>query len=540
MWPIGGWRYIIGLVNVDSGREAMFDKGLKMSVTPVILVAGGLLAAPQSNLEVLDVRIDPIRQGKNVVRVEVTNRSDTKQVFAIRIYTQSPDYGRRGMGWVATFFDTVEAKSSKSSRQVFKIHGPVTDRTWLRLQFYNPASVEDYDYKQPFKVSKFLSNDLKVRPLVPYRFEPAPAKQAEEIMKVFKRVQGYIADKEYEKAWGFFTEDYHKAEFQNRGLERFKQVMNARNLVESAFSWERNDFVRLQAKEATLRDDLFALQGRLEEQSWTIDFVEDDGRWKIDWIAGYTPRLVLWQNWEERLLPTMEKGSTKHFDIYHQKGSAAEKDIEKIASDREAAYSAINEFLGTKSPLRIKLIFFESEETKWFETGWQGRGWAYGNTMVEVYNEQEQLDPYHETTHVLMGSYGDPPALFNEGFAVYLSERSGAHALDDLSGGQATIYERVRELKARGELIDLRKLLGYTEIGSKQSRPPVAYPEAASFVKFLIDTYGKDKFLNAYRTLQNSDSEAAHQENIRTLEQIYGESLTELETKWQSAFLTAK
>jgi hypothetical protein len=117
-----------------------------------------------------------------------------------------------------------------------------------------------------------------------------------------------------------------------------------------------------------------------------------------------------------------------------------------------------------------------------------------------------------------------------------MSERLGAHALDDLSGGQAKIYERVKLLKEDGELIDLRELLGYTEIGSKESRPPVAYAEAASFVKFLIDQYGKDKFLQAYKTLRNSDDTTDQEENTRRLEQIYDKSLAELEKQWEKAF----
>ncbi|GAG39452.1 unnamed protein product, partial [marine sediment metagenome] len=73
-------------------------------------------------------------------------------------------------------------------------------------------------------------------------------------------------------------------------------------------------------------------------------------------------------------------------------------------------------------------------------------------------------------------------------------------------------------------------------IGSKESRPPVAYPEAASFVKFLIDKYGKDKFLKAYKTLRNSDDKSVQQKNIRGLKQIYGKTLTELEKEWENTF----
>ncbi len=134
-----------------------------------------------------------------------------------------------------------------------------------------------------------------------------------------------------------------------------------------------------------------------------------------------------------------------------------------------------------------------------------------------------------------MGSFGHPPALFNEGFAVYMSERLGAHALENLGGGRATIHQRAGELKDKGDWIELAELLGYTEIGSARSRPPVAYPEAASFVKFLIDTYGKDKFLQSYRTLRNTSDKSGREENVKKLEDIYGRPLPTLQQQWEAA-----
>jgi len=185
--------------------------------------------------------------------------------------------------------------------------------------------------------------------------------------------------------------------------------------------------------------------------------------------------------------------------------------------------------------VRIELVLFEDKKTKHWETGHQGMGWAFGKTMVEVYNEKESLDPFHETVHVLMGQFGSPPALFNEGFAVYMSERLGAHALKDLGGGQATIADRARELKAKEDWIALAELMTYTEIGSAESRSPIAYPEAASFVKFLIDTYGKEKFLQVYQTLKNTSNPEVRARNAAELETIYGRSVPQLQEAWEAA-----
>jgi hypothetical protein len=501
----------------------------------------------KSELELLDVKFEPIRQGKNVVRVKVQNNSEQEQVFRLQIYTRSPDYGRKGVGWGTSFFDTIKPKEAKWTRFVFKIHGPLTDATYVRLDFHNPGPAAGFDRekyfedkgpKKWFKRVKYSSSDIEHYKADETLTKPASKSDSEAITQAFKNIQKYMTDKKYEQVWELFTKDYQDAEFQSLGFERFKQIMepDKHPPIVSAFWWEKAQFIRLQPESVVKREAVWVLTAKDEDQTWKIDFAQEDGQWKVDWIAGYTLRILLWQNWEERSLAKMEKRNTEHFDIYYEKGSVAEKQIEKIAKDKEAGYLKICDFLGTKSDVRIRLVLFEDEQKKWFETGHQGRGWAYGNTIVEVYNEQEQLDPYHETTHVLMRPYGDPPALFNEGFAVYMSELLGAHALEDLSGGQATIYQRVRELKNKGEWIDIEELITYTEIGSSESRPPVAYPEAASFVKFLIDKYGRSKFLRTYKNLKNSGDKTVQQKNFRKLKEIYDKSLKELEKEWEKAF----
>jgi len=40
---------------------------------------------------------------------------------------------------------------------------------------------------------------------------------------------------------------------------------------------------------------------------------------------------------------------------------------------------------------------------------------------------------------------------------------------------------------------------------------------AGAFVKFLIEKYGKGKFLQIYQTLKNSDDKIVHQQNIKKI-----------------------
>lgn len=483
-----------------------------------------------TSLKILSVDFDPIDQGKNVVHVNIRNTSSQDQPFGIHIYTRSPDYGQHGVGWGTSFSDTVRSNETKWARFAFKIQGPLTDNTWLQLKFYN-ADLKKNNSAKPFQETKYTSGDLKHRMEDTNELKPALKLEEEIVIQVFRQVQDYIKSKQYKEAWQLFTKDYQQAEFQGR-FETFQKAMEPEKLIDSAFYWEKNSFLKLNPNSVVKKKDILNLAANCENQIWAINFAFEDNQWKIDWVANYVPRILLWQNWEQRLLPTMEKRDTEHLDIYTFKNSTAEKEIKQIAELREKGFSQICKFIGKDFSNRIRLILFEDGQTKHSETGHQGNGWAYGNTIVEVYNEKQKLDPYHEMTHILMEPLGNPPALFNEGFAVYMSETLGSKALEYLSGGQATISERTLELKGKGQWINLTDLITYNEIGSEQTQPPLAYPEAASFVKFLIEKYGKEKFLSAYKALKNSDDKTTYNQNVKTLSDIYGLSFQELEKLW--------
>ncbi len=185
-------------------------------------------------------------------------------------------------------------------------------------------------------------------------------------------------------------------------------------------------------------------------------------------------------------------------------------------------------------------MLFLDKETKYKETGHQGMGWAYGNTMVEVYSADAKCDPYHETCHALTHDFGAPPAIFNEGMAVYMSQKLGAKPLVNMRGSDLTVHERTRQIKTSGDWIPLEKLLTFTEIGSEESRPEIAYAEAGSFVQFLVDQYGREKFLEAYRETWPAGEGDALEENRKALQRVYQHSLTELEAQWLQAIGAGK
>ncbi|MHC4103633.1 MAG: gluzincin family metallopeptidase [Planctomycetota bacterium] len=625
-------------------------KKLKITTIIILVLCTSALfeakagADEKSDLEVLDIKMEPIRQGRNVVRAKVRNNSNEDRAFDIDIRTESPTGN-----WQTQFSHTIKGSEIKWIRHGYKISSAITASPRIRLRFYTTSP------KHYFKMVEYSAGDLEHAGADESESEPASEGQRGAIAEVLRQFQKCVRNKDYEAAWQFFSQDLRDAELHGQ-LRLFQGSM------ETPYTWfplSRTEVLALEPKSADRRKDILALTTTLKDERWMVNFVKVTDKWRIDSFVRIdaTPRKKIplepgvqeqavrnafgqWQDsirdgkyetawglyangmrrtrrnendfqkfakemdseesmmkaislgmhpesvtsmrmgesatlnashasqpfiidfvmedgqwkirnirmkrggnrgdWQARLLPKMRKRITKHFDIFCFKGSTAEKAIEKIAEQREKGFREICRFLGKDSDVRIRMILFEDGATKYLHTGHQGAGWAFGNTVVEIYNEKQKLDPYHETTHVLMRPYGSPPALFNEGLAVYMSERLGAHALDAMGGGESSIRERVGELNSKGELIELEELLAYNEIGSGETNPPVAYPEAASFVKFLIDTYDKDKFLKAYRTLRNSSDKATQQQNVKALETIYGKSLDELKTEWKSTLLKSE
>jgi hypothetical protein len=223
---------------------------------------------------------------------------------------------------------------------------------------------------------------------------------------------------------------------------------------------------------------------------------------------------------------------SSHYRIYYYPDSLAEHDLDKIIASHDRGFEEIATILGVSYDRKIPLIYFPDEETKVKETGHHGAGLSTGSVIVEVYNQQVKLDPFHETAHILAAKLGDPAALFNEGFAVYVSETLGADALDELGSPGKTCDSAVREHRAKGDYIPLLQLLSFDDIGPNESRPTISYPEACSVVRFLIARYGMERFRTGYSKVAAGDT--------KDFESIYGASINEIEQAWLKSIASTK
>lgn len=273
----------------NTGLET--EPGQEIRDVKVVLENSNTTSKSQSNLEITDLVLEPVAQGKNALYATVKNDSDQEQVFAIHIYTRSPDYGPEGVGWGRQFFETLKANETRRLRFVYNIQGPVNEKTYVRVKYYNPSSQAEYDYEKPFAGQTYHSGDLE-KQMATTETTPVSSEIAQQSETAFKQFQRHIMDGEYELAWSLLTRDHQKVQYHSNGLEAFKKQMEPVHPLDSGFLWEKNDFLKLEPRGVFAEHGKIRLQATSDGQTWTIDFVQENNGWKIDWIAGHKPAVI--------------------------------------------------------------------------------------------------------------------------------------------------------------------------------------------------------------------------------------------------------
>jgi hypothetical protein len=222
--------------------------------------------------------------------------------------------------------------------------------------------------------------------------------------------------------------------------------------------------------------------------------------------------------------PPFNYAESKHFVVYFAPHSKAENDTDTFIKQREEILSSILKIFDVSFDEKIIIFLYPTSCTKISFTYHGGWGLAYKNTIAEEYINGPSVDPYHELTHVVSRKLGHPPALFNEGLAVYMQKGSQWEGRD--------VDSICAEYLSKGSLISLNELIGYTDIGPEESQPEISYPEAGSFVKFFIQAFGMEKFKTLYGRLKNSSDPQQQSDNTRNIEDLCGRSLAALEKDW--------
>ncbi len=214
--------------------------------------------------------------------------------------------------------------------------------------------------------------------------------------------------------------------------------------------------------------------------------------------------------------PSWTTLQTEHYTFHYRSGSVAEEDIHFIAEYQELSYAKIVETLQVSFDGHIHYYFYTSEWDKLFSTGDKGGGLSntLKNEIHAIYNENRKVIGCHEDTHIIAyRTLGNPPFFLQEGLAVFMME----------SWFQRPVHEWGREFLDKGKLIPVKSLL--ISINFEKYDSKITYPQSGSFVKYLVDVYGIEKFKTLFSQAVN--------ENIEFLfKEIYRKSVDDLEREW--------
>lgn len=134
----------------------------------------------------------------------------------------------------------------------------------------------------------------------------------------------------------------------------------------------------------------------------------------------------------------------------------------------------------------------------------------------------------HEVVHLYSLEWGFPAALWTEGLAV-------AYQVDPPGGNfeprwnRVALHDHARQFLAEGRLVPIAELL--TTSGFRRHDSNVAYPEAGSFMQYLLGTCGLEGIKRLYRTGRPDDSAGSLRVQF---EAACGRTIEEAEAAWRA------
>jgi tetratricopeptide (TPR) repeat protein len=205
---------------------------------------------------------------------------------------------------------------------------------------------------------------------------------------------------------------------------------------------------------------------------------------------------------------------TEHFVIYYTPGTPEARDIALIANDHEWRYKQLKEFLEISSKDKIRSYIYPDFETrkKLIGAGQTTLANPIHREIHLVYDSFPNPILKHELAHVMSSEFGmkvlrvSPKVGLIEGLAV---------AADWSATNGFTPHQWSKSMFIKGVAPNVKEIIG---IGFWYAPPQKSYILMGSFCRYLIDTYGIEKFKVLYKT-----------GNF----QAYGKRLDELISEWK-------
>jgi len=211
---------------------------------------------------------------------------------------------------------------------------------------------------------------------------------------------------------------------------------------------------------------------------------------------------------------------TDNFIIYYYPGSPEAKDMDLISMDHEWRYKQIKETLKLNSDAKIKSYIYPDTETrkKLIGAGETTIANPVHNEIHLIYDSFPHPVLKHELVHVMSGEFGNDVLKISPKIGLL----EGISVAVDWRGQKYNPHQWSKVMIELGIAPPVGDITGF---GFWYSPAEVSYTLMGSFSKYLIDTYGIEKYKSAYKTGSFSE---------------YGKNVDELEQEWKEFLKTVE
>ncbi len=185
---------------------------------------------------------------------------------------------------------------------------------------------------------------------------------------------------------------------------------------------------------------------------------------------------------------------TAHFEIFYARELEAE--IERIADDCEFQYAQVSDYLdpeGTMQSRKVRAYIYASPEQKKRLIG--ARGTSVEDPFGHGFHIHAQGFPHPVLKHELAHVFTVPWSPLKVSLKIGLHE--GIAVAADWDEGRLTGHQWAKAMREMEVAPPLSGIMGFGFWGHAGSR---SYLLAGSFVRFLVDTYGIEKFKGVFPT----------------------------------------
>ncbi len=228
--------------------------------------------------------------------------------------------------------------------------------------------------------------------------------------------------------------------------------------------------------------------------------------------------------------------TTEHFEIIYPPDQEWSKEISIIGELHEYYYSQLISELKITENIKIRSYIFRDEDEKKGLTG-AGRTQIAKPWLREIYLTPLLLTDArlkHEISHIVVGNLiNSPLGLYGKfgGIIPNMAVIEGISVALEPETNILRLHQKAAILKQENKLPSFSGLFNVGKFYSRSGQ--ISYSTSGSFIKFLIENYGIDKFK---RLLKYEDFEKIYNKNISQVEKEYSEFLKQTEVSPQERY----